>query len=51
MDPPILSYSVREGKIQHKKLSKTDHDTAMIKPPSEQHNNPRLDPLIPSILT
>jgi hypothetical protein len=46
---PKLS-SVR-GKRQHKKLSKTDHDTAIIKPTLQQHNNPRLDHPYPSVLT
>jgi hypothetical protein len=31
-------------------MNKTDHDTAIIKPPLQQHNDPRLDPPCPSVL-
>jgi hypothetical protein len=34
----------------HREMSKTDHDTAIIKPPLQQHNNSRLDHPCPSVL-
>jgi hypothetical protein len=42
-------FSVR-GKNITRKLTKTGHDTAAIKPTLQQHNNPRLDPPCPSVL-
>jgi hypothetical protein len=42
-------FSVRGEKIT-RKLTKTGHDTAAIKPTLQQHNNPRLDPPCPSVL-
>jgi hypothetical protein len=41
--------SVRGKKIT-RKLTKTGHDTAAIKPTLQKHNNPRLDPPCPSVL-
>jgi hypothetical protein len=38
------------GKNITRKLTKTGHDTAAIKPTLQQHNNPRLDPPCPSVL-
>jgi hypothetical protein len=42
-------FSVRGKKIT-RELTKTGHDTTVIKPTLQQHNNPRLDPPCPSVL-
>jgi hypothetical protein len=33
-----------------REMTKTGHDTTVIKPTLQQHNNPRLDPPCPSVL-
>jgi hypothetical protein len=43
------SFNVRESR-EHKEMSKTDHDATIIKPPLQQHNDPRLDSPCPSVL-
>jgi hypothetical protein len=42
-------FNVRREK-EHKEMNKTDHDTTIIKPPLQQHNNPHLDHPCPSVL-
>jgi hypothetical protein len=42
-------FSVRGKKIT-REMTKTGHDTTVIKPTLQQHNNPRLDPPCPSVL-
>ena len=42
-------FSVREKKIT-REMTKTSHDTTVIKPTLQQHNNPRLDPPCPGVL-
>jgi hypothetical protein len=38
------------GKKIIREMTKTGHDTTIIKPTLQQHNNPRLDPPCPSVL-
>jgi hypothetical protein len=35
-------FNVR-GEREHREMNKTDHDTAIIKPPLQHHNDPLLD--------
>jgi hypothetical protein len=42
-------FSVR-GKKRTREMTKTSHDTTVIKPTLQQHNNPRLDPPCLSVL-
>jgi hypothetical protein len=42
-------FSVR-GKKTTREMNKTGHDTTVIKPKLQQHNNPRLDPPCSSVL-
>jgi deoxycytidylate deaminase len=42
-------FNVRRKQI-HREMNKTDHDTAIIKPPLQQYNDPRLDHPCPSVL-
>jgi hypothetical protein len=42
-------FSVRGRKIT-RELTKTGHDTTLIKPTLQQHKNPQLDPPCPSVL-
>jgi hypothetical protein len=42
-------FNVRGGR-EHKERNKTNHDTAIIKPPLQQHNDPQLDHPCPSFL-
>jgi hypothetical protein len=42
-------FSVR-GKNITRELTKTSHDTTVIKPTLQQNNNPQLDPPCPSVL-